>query len=384
MEFSHSGSSPKKDLSAVSLSSFHAPTDNANMIYSFFNTFVHRMKAMPKLLELIKTSPEEYSTLTPGSYGVIYAKDAEIKIKFSNKTENINEYISSMSNSIDENNHLCLFKPLKLNFLKNKIYEDVFIKNTLPAYLETKQNKFIYKNEIYLKYILRKEEKIKKGVLIPDLRNYENFFIHDEIEVEITSINDILYENLSSSLTSLLKDTDNISILSSLNDIISHLDNFHLLFYLEYFIALFSLQVRLNDNPLVKIKKENFKKVMQNIRKKKNKKENIAPVEQNSEQSQETNELYIEIKTELEKKEKEINTNLKKQEINFLYIDSKTMSKNEIEKIVKIINNFNCKMFAWYFDTEETQKFGIENCIQIGTISTIKDLHCYLIDKLYN
>ena len=123
---------------------------------------------------------------------------------------------------------------------------------------------------------------------------------------------------------------------------------------------------------------------MQSVRKKKNKKENIAPIEQNSEQSQETNELYIEIKTELEKKEKEINTNLQRTEINFLYIDSKTMSKKEIEKIAKIIKKLNCKMFAWYFDTEETKKFGIENCIQIGTISTIKDLHCYLIDKLYN
>ena len=382
MEFDHSLSSPNKDLSSVSLSSFHSPPDNANMIYSFFSTFVHRMKSMPKLLELIKTPPDEYNTLTPSSYGVIYSKNAEMKIKLSNKTENINEYISS---AVDESNlHLSLYKPLKLNLLKNKIFVDVFIKNTLPASLETKLNKYIYKDDIYLKYILQKEEKIKKGILLPPLRGYETFFIHDEIQVEITPINDIVYANLSSSLTSLIKDTDNISLLSSINDIISHLDNYHMLCYVEYFIAMFALQVKLNDNPLSRIRKENFKKLMQSVRKKKNKKENIAPIEQNSEQSQETNELYIEIKTELEKKEKEINTNLQRTEINFLYIDSKTMSKKEIEKIAKIIKKLNCKMFAWYFDTEETKKFGIENCIQIGTISTIKDLHCYLIDKLYN
>ena len=382
MEFDHSLSSPNKDLSSVSLSSFHSPPDNANMIYSFFSTFVHRMKSMPKLLELIKTPPDEYNTLTPSSYGVIYSKNSEMKIKLSNKTENINEYISS---AVDESNlHLSLYKPLKLNLLKNKIFMDVFIKNTLPASLETKLNKYIYKDDIYLKYILQKEEKIKKGVLLPPLRGYETFFIHDEIQVEITPINDIVYANLSSSLTSLIKDTDNISLLSSINDIISHLDNYHMLCYVEYFIAMFALQVKLNDNPLSRIRKENFKKLMQSVRKKKNKKENIAPIEQNSEQSQETNELFIEIKTELEKKEKEINTNLQRTEINFLYIDSKTMSKKEIEKIAKIIKKLNCKMFAWYFDTEETKKFGIENCIQIGTISTIKDLHCYLIDKLYN
>ena len=382
MEFDHSLSSPNKDLSSVSLSSFHSPPDNANMIYSFFSTFVHRMKSMPKLLELIKTPPDEYNTLTPSSYGVIYSKNSEMKIKLSNKTENINEYISS---AVDESNlHLSLYKPLKLNLLKNKIFVDVFIKNTLPASLETKLNKYIYKDDIYLKYILQKEEKIKKGVLLPPLRGYETFFIHDEIQVEITPINDIVYANLSSSLTSLIKDTDNISLLSSINDIISHLDNYHMLCYVEYFIAMFALQVKLNDNPLSRIRKENFKKLMQSVRKKKNKKENIVPIEQNSEQSQETNELYIEIKTELEKKEKEINTNLQRTEINFLYIDSKTMSKKEIEKIAKIIKKLNCKMFAWYFDTEETKKFGIENCIQIGTISTIKDLHCYLIDKLYN
>ena len=382
MEFDHSLSSPNKDLSSVSLSSFHSPPDNANMIYSFFSTFVHRMKSMPKLLELIKTPPDEYNTLTPSSYGVLYSKNSEMKIKLSNKTENINEYISS---AVDESNlHLSLYKPLKLNLLKNKIFIDVFIKNTLPASLETKLNKYIYKDDIYLKYILQKEEKIKKGVLLPPLRGYETFFIHDEIQVEITPINDIVYANLSSSLTSLIKDTDNISLLSSINDIISHLDNYHMLCYVEYFIAMFALQVKLNDNPLSRIRKENFKKLMQSVRKKKNKKENIAPIEQNSEQSQETNELYIEIKTELEKKEKEINTNLQRTEINFLYIDSKTMSKKEIEKIAKIIKKLNCKMFAWYFDTEETKKFGIENCIQIGTISTIKDLHCYLIDKLYN
>ena len=382
MEFDHSLSSPNKDLSSVSLSSFHSPPDNANMIYSFFSTFVHRMKSMPKLLELIKTPPDEYNTLTPSSYGVIYSKNSEMKIKLSNKTENINEYISS---AVDESNlHLSLYKPLKLNLLKNKIFMDVFIKNTLPASLETKLNKYIYKDDIYLKYILQKEEKIKKGVLLPPLRGYETFFIHDEIQVEITPINDIVYANLSSSLTSLIKDTDNISLLSSINDIISHLDNYHMLCYVEYFIAMFALQVKLNDNPLSRIRKENFKKLMQSVRKKKNKKENIAPIEQNSEQSQETNELFIEIKTEIEKKEKEINTNLQRTEINFLYIDSKTMSKKEIEKIAKIIKKLNCKMFAWYFDTEETKKFGIENCIQIGTISTIKDLHCYLIDKLYN
>ena len=382
MEFDHSLSSPNKDLSSVSLSSFHSPPDNANMIYSFFSTFVHRMKSMPKLLELIKTPPDEYNTLTPSSYGVIYSKNSEMKIKLSNKTKNINEYISS---AVDESNlHLSLYKPLKLNLLKKKIFMDVFIKNTLPASLETKLNKYIYKDDIYLKYILQKEEKIKKGVLLPPLRGYETFFIHDEIQVEITPINDIVYANLSSSLTSLIKDTDNISLLSSINDIISHLDNYHMLCYVEYFIAMFALQVKLNDNPLSRIRKENFKKLMQSVRKKKNKKENIAPIEQNSEQSQETNELYIEIKTELEKKEKEINTNLQRTEINFLYIDSKTMSKKEIEKIAKIIIKLNCKMFAWYFDTEETKKFGIENCIQIGTISTIKDLHCYLIDKLYN
>ena len=323
MEFDHSLSSPNKDLSSVSLSSFHSPPDNANMIYSFFSTFVHRMKSMPKLLELIKTPPDEYNTLTPSSYGVIYSKNAEMKIKLSNKTENINEYISS---AVDESNlHLSLYKPLKLNLLKNKIFMDVFIKNTLPASLETKLNKYIYKDDIYLKYILQKEEKIKKGVLLPPLRGYETFFIHDEIQVEITPINDIVYANLSSSLTSLIKDTDNISLLSSINDIISHLDNYHMLCYVEYFIAMFALQVKLNDNPLSRIRKENFKKLMQSVRKKKNKKENIAPIEQNSEQSQETNELYIEIKTELEKKEKEINTNLQRTEINFLYIDSKTM-----------------------------------------------------------
>ena len=382
MEFDHSLSSPNKDLSSVSLSSFHSPPDNANMIYSFFSTFVRRMKSMPKLLELIKTPPDEYNTLTPSSYGVIYSKNSEMKIKLSNKTENINEYISS---AVDESNlHLSLYKPLKLNLLKNKIFVDVFIKNTLPASLETKLHKYIYKDDIYLKYILQKEEKIKKGILLPPLRGYETFFIHDEIQVEITPINDIVYANLSSSLTSLIKDTDNISLLSSINDIISHLDNYHMLCYVEYFIAMFALQVKLNDNPLSRIRKENFKKLMQSVRKKKNKKENIAPIEQNIEHSQETNELYIEIKTELEKKEKEINTNLHRTEINFLYIDSKTMSKKEIEKIAKIIKKLNCKMFAWYFDTEETKKFGIENCIQIGTISTIKDLHCYLIDKLYN
>ena len=151
---------------------------------------------------------------------------------------------------------------------------------------------------------MQKEETIKKGVLLPPLRGYETFFIHDEIQVEITPINDIVYANLSSSLTSLIKDTDNISLLSSINDIISHLDNYHMLCYVEYFIAMFALQVKLNDNPLSRIRKENFKKLMQSVRKKKNKKENIAPIEQNSEQSQETNELYIEIKTELEKKEK--------------------------------------------------------------------------------
>ena len=81
----------------------------------------------------------------------------------------------------------------------------------------------------------------KRTVLIPDFPLFDKFFQLNEIKVEITSINDLLYENVSSTLTSLVNKKEKFAI--NLNDIVPHLDNLHMLRYLEYFNTIFNYTI---------------------------------------------------------------------------------------------------------------------------------------------
>ena len=57
------------------------------------------------------------------------------------------------------------------------------------------------------------------------------------------------------------------------------------------------------------------------------------------------------------------------------------MNEQEIEKIVEFINKGFCKMFAWYLNLEATRKLGVKNVVNVGYISTLTNLNCYIINK---
>ena len=61
---------------------------------------------------------------------------------------------------------------------------------------------------------------------------------------------------------------------------------------------------------------------------------------------------------------KEINKDLAiTQNFTHFYIEGNKFSKENMKKIVAFLSKENFHMFAWYYDKEETRKFGLVNNI---------------------
>ena len=393
IEIPRNNNNPTKNKSHDSVSS--PPklkgVEPARLIYGFFTNFGKNICSMPKLIQILKVPPADFQRVSPETYAEIFSSDSELKIKHfrSHRIESLKDYLYQINNENhnNEENDLSVYQNINFNTMKISIYNEIFIQATLYGYLETKINKYLYKSDSFTSFIEDKFSMKKRTVLIPDFPLFDKFFQLNEIKVEITSINDLLYENVSSTLTSLVNKKEKFAI--NLNDIVPHLDNLHMLRYLEYFNTIFTASKALSSDPLESLKLENFQKVLKTYLAPK-KKENDAKQneiiqkeeEHNNDNSFDNSELYIEIKTELEKKEKEFSDCIPPNPtITHLYFNTRTMNEQEIEKIVEFINKGFCKMFAWYLNLEATRKLGVKNVVNVGYISTLTNLNCYIINK---
>lgn len=90
------------------------------------------------------------------------------------------------------------------------------------------------------------------------------------------------------------------------------------------------------------------------------------------------NELFNEIKKELDDREhmfkiknnnNNINNNYNHNKNNYshLFINNKKIGKENFNIVLKFLQKGNYKMFAWYINNEETLQYGINDIIKIGT-----------------
>lgn len=329
----------------------------SKIIFNFFQNFGTKISTSPNLLEKIK-NPFEYNVVHDNYYGEVYS------------TDSFSSYFNNRDKKIDTK----LYKKINFNSLNKNIFEEIFTQTSMPPFLELKINKYIYKTDDYLEYIINKKEKLSKGLLLIENKSCnfgDSFFAYDEIEMEITSVNDLLFESVSNIITSLSKGEENNA---SIRETILLLNSISMLDILQYFNMILNANLSMSENPLKLIYNENFYKVLFTRKGKKN----IPKKFVNHTLSERDFALFNEIKQELEKKEKEMYKNIY-EGVTHLYINNKSMKKEQINFVVNILNEGNCKMFAWYLSPEETKKLGVKNILKVGNIPSLENLTFYVI-----
>ena len=374
-----------------------AETEN---VYSLYQQFSNNMVEYLNFTQNLNLSPDFYSINSHSYYAEIYEEENKlIIVSFNNKEDfsfyNGNSKIQKKDNLMNDFN-ISLYKSIKLKNFNKTIFTENFINKSLVSNLETKINKEFFREEAFLKKLCYKYDSKKSKILCDknDLSKlFDNFFINDEIKMEIKPLDDLLLDDIKEILTKLVfpdyeSEKTNQFNLSNFS---KYINNLYLLDVLEYFNYILSdynpinnINYRVSNNNVInKIirKAQNIEKKNLNI---KNQNNTINTKNLNSKIDK--NELFYEIKKELEDREhmfkiKNNNSNLNNNnhnKINYthLFINNKTIGKENFNLILKFLQKGNYKMFAWYINNEETLNYGINDVIKIGT--TKSDLTFYL------
>ena len=368
-----------------------------NLLFNFFSKLnLQQFQIKKPLIEL-----------TPKNFCEIFLSQNNLLCIRQGKDSNtffLNDYLHIKTNQIKLN------KQIDFNKLNKSIYEDVFVYHNIYGYLEMKTSKTMYMNESYVSHLKRKIDMMKSPLLYyPPINynEYENYFINNTIDIELNDgYIDLVNDTLSDLLTELTVISENDKsnniqedkINKTFNDIIKHIDNIHLLNYLEYFYSLFMYRETFLDDPYKQINKSNIRKIVLKYLCNKNstnddKKTKIS-ISLNLNDDKE-NKLYNELKNELNQREKEyeneINSsiNSKNNKITYLYINTEQMKKENIFNLLSILslnNNknkkrnqliknenlsklFDINILAWTYDEQETIKtFQINNVVKLGSI----------------
>ena len=202
--------------------------------------------------------------------------------------------------------------------------------------------------------------------------------------MEIKPLDDLFLDDIKEILTKLIfpeyeSEKTNQFNLSNFS---KYINNLYLLDVLEYFNYILSdynptnnINYRVSNNNIINkiIKKaQKIEKKNLNI---KNQNNTINTKNLNSKIDK--NELFNEIKKELEDREHMFkirnnnnnlnNNNHNKNNYTHLFINNKTIGKDNFNLILKFLQKGNYKMFAWYINNEETLNYGINDVIKIGT-----------------
>ena len=282
--------------------------------------------------------------------------------------------------------NISLYKSIKLKNFNKTIFTENFINKPLVSNLETKINKEFYREEAYLKKLCNKYDSQKSTILCErnDLSKlFDNFFINDEIKMEIKPLDDLLLDDIKEILTKLVfpdyeSEKTNQFNLSNFS---KYINNLYLLDVLEYFNYILSdynpinnINYRVSNNNIINkiIRKAQYiEKKNLNI---KNQTFNTKIINSKLDK----NELFNEIKKELEDREhmfkiknnnNNINNNYNHSKNNYshLFINNKKIGKENFNIVLKFLQKGNYKMFAWYINNEETLNYGINDVIKIGT-----------------
>ena len=300
-----------------------------------------------------------------------------------------------------------LYKRINLNKLNNKIYEETMI-NTKIKYdvfsiFFPQNDRCLNKDDNLIFNLNMKSNYNNHGVLLFDdntflmsrnkeeekiynIKKYDSIFLNPEIMIEISKYNDFIQENISLFLLNLSNEQNKIEnlinydalskpynndnnniILSSLTEIIKTTENIHVLDLINHFNNIFTPKIYNKYSLYKNIKINNPCQVLDNIN-------SILNLENNIENDTENNEeeLFYDIKQYFENELiKEINKDeIIYQNITHFYIEGNNFNKDNLKKIIAFLSKENYKMFAWNYNKEETKKFGLfKNIIKVANLS---------------
>ena len=301
-----------------------------------------------------------------------------------------------------------LYKRINLNKLNNKIYEETMI-NTKIKYdvfsiFFPQNDRCLNKDDNLIFNLNMKSNYNNHGVLLFDdntflmsrnkeeekiynIKKYDSIFLNPEIMIEISKYNDFIQENISLFLLNLSNEQNKIEnlinydalskpynndnnniILSSLTEIIKTTENIHVLDLINHFNNIFTPKIYNKYSLYKNIKINNPCQVLDNINSILNLENNIENASENNEEE----ELFNEIKKYFENKIiKEINKDeIIYQNITHFYIEGNNFNKDNLKKIIAFLSKENYKMFAWNYNKEETKKFGLfKNIIKVANLS---------------
>ena len=301
-----------------------------------------------------------------------------------------------------------LYKRINLNKLNNKIYEETMI-NTKIKYdvfsiFFPQNDRCLNKDDNLIFNLNMKSNYNNHGVLLFDdntflmsrnkeeekiynIKKYDSIFLNPEIMIEISKYNDFIQENISLFLLNLSNEQNKIEnlinydalskpynndnnniILSSITEIIKTTENIHILDLINHFNNIFTPKIYNKYSLYKNIKINNPCQVLDNINSILNLENNIENASENNEEE----ELFNEIKKYFENKIiKEINKDeIIYQNITHFYIEGNNFNKDNLKKIIAFLSKENYKMFAWNYNKEETKKFGLfKNIIKVANLS---------------
>ena len=182
-------------------------TESEN-VYSYYQKFSKKMTECLNYSQNLQLSPDFYSINSLSSYAEIYEEENRLLIVSINNKEDFSFYNGTQNKKKKENIindfNISLYKSIKLKNFNKQIFTENFIYNPLISNLETKINKNFYKEEGFLREINNKYDSFKSSILFKeeDLRNsFDNFFINEEIEMEIKPFDDLLLDDIKEILT---------------------------------------------------------------------------------------------------------------------------------------------------------------------------------------
>jgi hypothetical protein len=174
----------------------------------------------------------------------------------------------------------------------------------------------------------------------------------------------------------------------NLSNFSKYINNSYLLDVLNYFNYILSdynpinnINHRISNNNVI----NRIIKKAQNIEKKNSKtKTQLNSISTNiNNHKLDKKELFNEIQKELEDKEHMINMENEhiKNYYTHLFINNKKIGKENFKNVLKFLQKGYYKMFAWYINKDETEKYGINDIIKIGSNG---NLTFYLNKKVNN
>ncbi len=372
---------------------FNEGDDNDN-VYSYYHKFSKKMAEYLNLTQNLDLSPEFYSITSLSYYAEIYEEENKLLIvSFNNKQDF--HYYNGFNNQIKKRKNdlnISVYKSIKLKNINKEIFIDNFINNSLVSNLETKINRNFYREEGYLRKLCNKYDSLKSTILCENvnLSNvFDNFFLNNEIKMEIKPCEYLLLDDIKEILTKLSfpdyesKKTNQIN-LSNFSKL-KYINNLYLLDIIEYFNFILSdynpinnINYRISNNNVI----NGILRKVKNIEKKNlNNKKVIEPNSSIINSKLDKNELINEIKKELEDKEYMFNN---KKDNNYyythLFINNKKIGKENFKNVLKFLQKGNYKMFAWYINNDETLNYGINDVIKI--VTTKENLTFYLNKKI--